>query len=68
MKNNKPKNFFIISFTLASFFSLLFILAANNQKGVEKFDIYLGMIWVFILSSIVVLSLVHMFKNSKQDK
>lgn len=64
---NTSKKFFIISLTLASIFSLLFVLAANNKSGVEKFDIYLGAIWVFILSFIVALSLVHMFKNGKKD-
>jgi len=63
MKNNKSKKFFIISFILAGFFSLLFILAANNKSGAETFDIYLGAIWVFILSTIVALSLTHMFKK-----
>ena len=66
MKNTQK--FFIISLTLASIFSLLFILAAINKSGVERLDIYLGAIWVFILSFIVALSLVHMFKNGKQDK
>jgi len=68
MKNNKSKKFFIISLILAGFSSFLFILAANNKNGVEKFDIYLGAVWVFILSTIVALSLIHMFKNSKQDE
>lgn len=62
---NTPKKFFIISLTLAGIFSLLFILAASNKSGVEKFDIYLGAIWVFILSFIIVLSLAHMFKGGK---
>ena len=62
---NAPKKFFTISLTLAGFFSLLFILAANNKNGVEKFDIYLGAIWVFILSFIVALSLAHIFKNGE---
>jgi len=62
---NESKFFFITSLTLAGFFSFLFVLAANNKSGVEKFDVYLGMIWVFILSFIVVLSLVHMFKSDK---
>ncbi|MBI5023028.1 MAG: hypothetical protein HZC05_02585 [Candidatus Magasanikbacteria bacterium] len=65
---NAPKNFFIISLALAGFFSFLFILTANNQRGVEKFDIYLGMIWIFVLSFIVALSLAHMFKKDKQNE
>ncbi|GEM_PF-3315035 len=65
---NTPKKLFIISLTLAGLISFLFVLAANNKSGVEKFDIYLGAIWVFVLSFIVALSLSHMFKNDKQDK
>ncbi len=63
--NNSPKKSFITSLLLAGFASFLFVLAAINKNGVEKFDIYLGGIWVFILSFIVALSLVHMFKNNK---
>lgn len=64
MKNSQKK-FFIISLVSSSVFSLLFILFANNKNGVEKFDIYLGAVWIFVLSFIVVLSLVHMFKKDK---
>lgn len=63
--NNSPKKFFIASLLLAGCISFLFILAAINKSGVAKFDIYLGGIWVFILSFIVALSVVHMFKNDK---
>lgn len=62
MKNTSRK-LFIISFILSALFSLLFILAAINKSGVGNFDIYLGAIWVFILSFIVVLSLVHILKG-----
>ncbi len=55
----------MLSLTSAGLFSILFTVAANNKSGVEKFDIYLGAIWVFILSFIVVLSLAHKFKNGK---
>lgn len=65
---NESKKFFITSLTLAGFFSFLFVLAANNKSGVEKFDIYLGTVWIFILSFIVVLSLTHMFKKGDQGK
>ena len=64
MKNSQKK-FFIISLTSAGVFSLLFALFAYNKNGVEKFDIYLGAVWIFILSFIVVLSLAHMFKKNK---
>ncbi|MBI5401414.1 hypothetical protein HZB05_01125 [Candidatus Wolfebacteria bacterium] len=60
---NAPKKFFMISLTLAVVFSVLFIFAAGNKEEVEKFDSYLGAIWVFILSFIVALSLAHMFKK-----
>jgi len=65
---NTAKKFFIVSLVLAAVFSLLFIFMAGNQEGIGKFDIYLGAIWVFILSFIVVLSLAHIFKNNRQDK
>jgi len=65
---NAPKKFFIISLTLAAVFSFLFIFAAENKEGVEKFDIYLGAVWVFILSFIIALSLAHLFKKGEQDK
>lgn len=66
MKNNSRK-IFSISLAAALLFSILFVFAANNKIGAAKFDIYLGAIWVFILSFIVVLSLAHMFKNGKKD-
>lgn len=66
--NDESKKFFITSLTLAGLFSFLFVLITNNKSGVEKFDIYLGAIWVFVLSFIVVLSLAHMFKKDGQDK
>ena len=61
MKNNSRN--LIISLTTAVLFSLLFIFVANNKEGIVKFDIYLGTVWVFSLSFIVVLSLTHMFKK-----
>jgi len=65
MKNNlKNLN---ISLATAVLFSFFFVFAANNKEGVTKFDIYLGAVWVFILSFIIVLSLVHMFKKDKQE-
>ncbi|MDP3244976.1 MAG: hypothetical protein Q8M83_04985 [bacterium] len=63
MKKN-TKNL-IISLVTAIFFSFLFIFAANNKEGVTNFDIYLGVLWVFVLSFIVALSLVHIFKSNK---
>lgn len=65
---NSSKKFFIISLALAVFLSLLFSLTANNKNGVAKFDIYLGAVWVLVLSFIVALSLGHMFKKGKQNK
>ncbi len=62
---NKPKKLFVSSLVLAGLAGLLFILAAGNKSGVVKFDMYLGAIWVFILSFIVALSLAHMFKKDK---
>ena len=53
----------MISLITAILFSFLFIFAANNKAGATSFDIYLGAIWVFVLSFIVVLSLVHLFKK-----
>ena len=61
MKNNS-KNL-IVSLAVAILFSFLFVFMANNKISVAKFDIYLGTIWVFFLSFIVVLSLAHIFKN-----
>ena len=66
MKKN-TKNL-IISLATAILFSFLFIFAANNKEGIAKFDIYLGTIWIFVLSFIVVLSLAHMFKKDKQNE
>ncbi len=63
--NNSPKKLFITSLFSASLVSFLFVLAANNKSGVEKFDIYLGAIWIFTLSFIVALSFVHISKNDK---
>lgn len=66
MKNNS-KNL-ISSLAAAIIFSFLFVIVANGRIGVAKFDIYLGMIWVFFLSFIVILSLAHLFNDNKQDK
>ena len=63
MKNNS-KNL-IISLAIAILFSFFFVFMANSKIGVAKFDIYLGTIWVFFLSFIVVLSLAHTFKKDK---
>lgn len=60
---NTPKKLFITSLMLSALFSFLFILAANYKSGVDTFDISLGAIWVFILSFIVALSLVHIFQK-----
>ena len=63
MKNNSKS--LIISLVTAVLFSFFFVFMANNKIGVAKFDIYLGTIWVFFLSFIVVLSLAHTFKKDK---
>lgn len=62
MTKDNSKNL-IISLVTAILLSFLFIFAANNKAGVAIFDIYLGTIWVFLLSLIVILSLTHIFKN-----
>ena len=67
MKNTQKKSF-AISLITASALSLLFVLVASNKSGIERFDIYLGALWVLILSFIVILSLAHTFKDFSQDR
>ena len=55
----------MISLVTAVLFSFLFVFIANNKIGIAQFDIYLGTVWVFFLSFIVVLSLTHTFKKGK---
>lgn len=64
MKNTQ-KSLFTVSFILSTLFSFLFILAANIKNGVEKFDIYLGAVWVFVLAFIITLSLAHKLNENK---
>ena len=63
MKNNSKS--LMISLVTAVLFSFLFVFIANNKIGIAQFDIYLGTVWVFFLSFIVVLSLTHTFKKGK---
>jgi hypothetical protein len=62
MKNMLKKSF-VTSLVFAGVLSFLFILMASNKNGIKSFDMYLGTVWVFILSFIVVLSLTHIFKK-----
>lgn len=70
--NNKkqPKNRrFIISVGLSLLATALFVIGALIKKNGVSLDMYLGAVWVFILSLIVSFSLSHNFgKDRTQTK
>ncbi len=64
----KNKQFFI-TLGLSLFMSVLFAAGASLKNGAISLDLYLGSVWVFILSMIIFLSLPnHFAKNGDKDR
>ncbi len=62
----KNKQFYI-TLGLSLFMSILFVIVASLKSGVTSLDLYLGGIWVFILSMIIFLSLPHHFAKDSSE-